>query len=82
MGESTVKPLSVILLVGSLALVLPGCTQHKVETESKVETKSEVEIKPIRIEPIHMTLDVNINIKIDRQLDDFFSFEDELAPKK
>lgn len=36
-----------------------GCTRH------------EVEMKPVEIKPIHITIDVNV--KVDRALDDFFS---------
>ncbi|TKB28481.1 YnbE family lipoprotein [Desulfopila sp. IMCC35006] len=35
-----------------------GCTRH------------EVEVKPLEIKPIHITIDVNV--KVDRALDDFF----------
>lgn len=35
-----------------------GCTRH------------EVEIKPVEIKPIHITIDVNV--KIEKELDDFF----------
>jgi len=35
-----------------------GCTHH------------EVEMKPVEIKPIHITIDVNV--KVDRALDDFF----------
>ena len=52
---------------GALALTLFVCGCH---TSHELETKSEVELKPIKVEPIHITLD--INIKIDRALDDFF----------
>jgi len=36
-----------------------------------------VKVEPvdINVSPIHMTLDVNI--KVDKQLDDFFDFEDD-----
>jgi hypothetical protein len=34
-------------------------------------TRHEVEIKPVEIKPIHITID--INVKVDRALDDFFS---------
>ncbi len=40
-------------------------------------TRHEVEIKPVEIKPIHITIDVNV--KIDRALDDFFSDIDEAA---
>ena len=55
-----------ILLAGTL-----GCTRHEVKTESKVE------VAPIKVEPIHITID--LNIKIDKELDDFFSDLDEAA---
>lgn len=32
------------------------------------------------VEPIHITVDVNI--RVDRQLDDFFDFQDKSAPVK
>lgn len=53
-------------LFGITALLLGplGCTKH------------EVEVKPIKIEPIHMTIDVNV--KVQRELDDFFAFEDDI----
>jgi len=42
---------------------LAGCSSHTIE------------VKPIKVEPIHMTLDVNI--RVDRELDEFFDFEQE-----
>jgi len=35
-----------------------------------------VDVKPIRVEPIHVTMDVNI--RVDKELDQFFAFEEEL----
>ena len=58
--------LSVLLL-----LMVLGCTKHE------VETRSQVEVAPVEIKPIHITIDVNI--KVDRALDDFFSDIDESA---
>jgi hypothetical protein len=40
-------------------LVAYGCTQHKVE------------VAPVEVKPIHITIDVNV--KVDKALDDFFS---------
>jgi hypothetical protein len=40
-----------------------GCTQHKVE------------IAPVEVKPIHITIDVNV--KVDRALDNFFGDIDE-----
>ncbi len=54
------------LFLGSAALLLIcGCTRH------------EVELKPVEIKPIHITID--INVKVDRALDDFFGDLDEAA---
>ncbi|MBA3029151.1 MAG: YnbE family lipoprotein [Desulfobacteraceae bacterium] len=48
-----------------LLLLLPACMTHKVE------------VAPVKIEPIHITIDVNV--KIDRALDDFFGEIDKKA---
>jgi hypothetical protein len=49
----------VLILLGALfILIAAGCTQHKVE------------VAPVEIKPIHITIDVNV--KVDRALDDFF----------
>lgn len=47
-----------LLLSAAACLIFSGCTKH------------EVEIKPVEIKPIHITID--INVKVDRALDDFF----------
>ena len=52
-----------------LLLCTLGCTKHEIKTESKVE------VAPIKVEPIHITID--LNIKIDKELDDFFNDLDE-----
>ncbi len=39
-------------------VLLPACTKH------------DINIKPVEIKPIHITID--INVKVDRALDDFF----------
>ena len=54
-----------------LLLLTLGCTKHV------VETRSQVEVAPVEIKPIHITIDVNI--KVDRALDDFFSDIDKTA---
>ncbi len=54
-----------------LLLMALGCTKHQ------VETKSQVELAPVEIKPIHITIDVNI--RVDKALDDFFSDIDETA---
>jgi Skp family chaperone for outer membrane proteins len=48
-----------LILLGALAvLAAAGCTQHKVE------------VAPVEVKPIHITIDVNV--KVDRALDNFF----------
>jgi len=61
------KKFRVALVGGILAaglLLTTSCTRH------------EVEIKPVEIKPIHITIDVNV--KVDRALDDFFSDLDQI----
>ncbi len=41
------------------------------------QTSHQVEVKPVEIKPIHITIDVNV--KVDRALDDFFSDIDQEA---
>lgn len=38
-----------------------------------------VEVAPVEVKPIHITIDVNV--KVDRELDNFFSDIDEKAAK-
>ncbi len=46
-------------------MILAGCSTHHT-----IESNSTVALKPIEIKPIHITID--INIKVDKALDDFF----------
>lgn len=39
-----------------------------------------VEVAPVEVKPIHITIDVNV--KVDRELDNFFSDIDDKAAKK
>ncbi len=55
------------LLAGITVLVAYGCTQHKVE------------LAPVEVKPIHITIDVNV--KVDKALDDFFSDIDDAEEK-
>ena len=41
-----------------------------------IKTQSEVDVKPIEIKPVHITLD--INVRIQKDLDDFFGDLDAL----
>jgi len=54
-------------------LMMCGCMQHKIESNSQVN------VKPIEIKPIHITID--INVKVDRALDDFFGDIDKETAK-
>lgn len=59
----TLKTKHLLALMAITLLLLPGCTKH------------EVDIKPVEIKPIHITID--INVKVDRALEDFFGDLDE-----
>lgn len=59
------------ILTALLLLMTLGCTKHE------VETRSQVEVAPVEVKPIHITIDVNI--RVDRALDNFFSDIDETA---
>jgi hypothetical protein len=52
-----------LLVAGGMMLPL-GCSAN-------------VKVDPVEVKPIKMTIDVNI--KVDRQLDEFFEFEEEPA---
>lgn len=61
-------PKSVCLLLAALILLVSqSCTRHKVE------------VAPVEIKPIHITIDVNI--KVDKALDDFFGEIDDAEEK-
>ena len=50
-----------VMMTALAVLVIPalwGCTQHKVE------------VAPVEVKPIHITIDVNV--KVDKALDNFF----------
>jgi hypothetical protein len=47
---------------------------------ARLDTSSKVDVRPIEVKPIHITVDVNV--RIDRQLDQFFAFEEQPDPNK
>jgi len=49
------------------AIALPACTRHTVRLE------------PIEVRPIHITMD--INIKVQREIEKDFAFMDEIEPE-
>ncbi len=58
-------------------LLLPAAIVWALWGLSSCATRHEVEVKPVEIKPIHITIDVNV--KVDRALDDFFGDIDETA---
>lgn len=56
---------AVFVFCSVLLAFCPTCTQHKIE------------IAPVEIKPIHITIDVNV--KVDKALDDFFGDIDQTA---
>jgi hypothetical protein len=67
-----IRRLTILVL---FCVPLAGC-----QTEHKVETNSVIEIKPIEIKPIYATIDVNVKVQVDRELDSFFDYEKTLQP--
>ena len=63
--KTILRTASLLLFAGSAASFSAGCFQVKTESE----------IKPIEVKPIHITVD--INVKVDRALEDFFGDLDE-----
>lgn len=63
-----------ILAVTALLATTTGCMRHT------IESRSEIELKPVEVKPIHITID--INIKVDRALDNFFGDLDAAATDK
>ncbi len=61
MKRNNYRTLLLSVLVLSFSLI--ACTQHQIE------------VKAVEIKPIHITID--INVKIDKELEDFFSDLDE-----
>lgn len=62
-----IKKCIILGLLWSGLLAMSACTRH------------EVEVKPVEIKPIHITID--INVKVDRALDDFFGDLDKVQPE-
>lgn len=59
----------VVIPLVALLIGIPGCqTQHKVETVHRIE-----------VAPMHITIDVNV--KVDKALDDFFGDLDQAKQK-
>ncbi len=59
---------TVCLIAVFVFMLLAGC-----------KSSHQVEVKPVEIKPIHITIDVNV--KVDRALDDFFDEIDEAEDK-
>ena len=57
----------ILLLTALFVIAAIGCS-----------TRHEVAVEPMEIKPIHITIDVNI--RVDKALDDFFDDIDSAAP--
>lgn len=55
----------IIALFSLPFLLLCSCTKHE------IDSRHEIQVAPVEIKPIHITIDVNI--KVDKALDNFFS---------
>ena len=43
--------------------------------------KTESEVKPIEVKPIHITMDINLNVKVNKELDKAFADENQQKPQ-
>ena len=66
------RPMATALRLASMTLVVAAASVTGCNPTVKVE--------PIKVEPIHVTLD--INIRIDKELDKFFDFEEKSPASK
>lgn len=57
-----------MLILGAILLCIHACG-----------TRHEVDVAPIEVKPIHITIDVNV--KVDKALDDFFDDIDKVEEK-
>ncbi|MCP4345493.1 MAG: hypothetical protein GY795_08195 [Desulfobacterales bacterium] len=57
-----------IISGAAIFLFIQGCRTHH-----------EIEVAPIEVKPIHITIDVNV--KVDKALDDFFNDIDKVEEK-
>ena len=64
-----IKRLFLFLSVVGLLCGTHGCTRHE------IETRSQIQVAPIEVKPIHITIDVNV--RVERALDDVFKDIDE-----
>ncbi|MGE0086712.1 MAG: hypothetical protein AB7S75_20090 [Desulfococcaceae bacterium] len=57
----------IILAIAALPVFMGmACTQHRVQVDP-IKTEHVVEVKPME-----MTINVNVNVRVDKALDDFF----------
>jgi hypothetical protein len=66
----------VLLVVPGLLWMTAACTKHEVKVEP-IKTEHVVEVKPME-----MTINVNVNVRVDKALDDFFGDIDSAQGKK
>ncbi|OQY57786.1 MAG: hypothetical protein B6245_15230 [Desulfobacteraceae bacterium 4572_88] len=63
--------------MGKNTMIILGATC--VILMSACQTRHQVELAPVEVKPIHITIDVNV--RVDRALDDFFGEIDEADEK-
>ena len=68
------KKIVVNLLGAAFSLLSLSCTKHE------IETRSQVEVAPIEVKPIHITID--INLRVERALDDVFKDIDDVQMRE
>ncbi len=61
-----------ILAILAAFFLVAGCS-----TRHQIDSRHEVTVAPVEVKPIHITID--INIKVDRELENFFDDIDKAA---
>jgi hypothetical protein len=63
-----------------LALIVPAALAMAGAACARLDTTSKVDVRPIEVKPIHITVDVNV--RVDHELNNFFAFEDQPGTTK
>lgn len=70
------KKFFVLSVLPAFLWMTAACTKHEVKVEP-IKTEHVVEVKPME-----MTINVNVNVRVDKALDDFFGDLDSAHGKK
>ena len=62
-----------VILAALIPLAVASCTSHKIESTNKIETTSKVDTThKIELEVKPMYIKIDVNLKVDKEIEDFF----------